>query len=166
LRAGQRLDALDIVDVDFGHARRRGNRHVVEIGAAGGQRAAIHGNATEVDFALARAEAGEADRRQHAGIIGKRGDLVLFQLFRAEGLDRNRHLLHAFGLARGGHHDFAEPARARIGCGGSGAGAAAGAVCARAATGSARLERTVEAPRKPSARLIGDRCSNTIVHAP
>jgi hypothetical protein len=105
---------------------------------------------------------------------------VLGQLFGAERLDRDRHLLDAFGAVRGGHHDLAQSTcgppplwgsagvaavAAEGAC--SGEGAASGAAsAAKAAIGTAMLERTVEAPRMLSMRLIGARCSNTIVHAP
>ena len=110
LRTRQRLDAFHVIDMHIGHTARRGHRYIVQINAHRGRLATGGGNPAKIGHAAPRPERRKADRRQHLHIVGKGGNLVLLQLFRAQRLKADRHLLDALGLVGGGHHDFAKVA--------------------------------------------------------
>ena len=108
LRAGEALDAGDVVDVDVERSADRRDRLLVEIGADRRQRAGVVAVAAASRRRACRRSCTpgcgglEADRRQLLGIILEVRDVQLVEPPRADRLDADRHVLEILlALGRG-----------------------------------------------------------------
>ncbi len=110
LRAGQRFDALHVIDVDIGRAGP-GDRNIVQIVAHRGVGAAGGDDAAEVDRLAARPEARVGDRGQQVDDVGQSLDLPVCERLGADRLHGDGNALHIFRPARRGHDHLAKGAR-------------------------------------------------------
>ena len=102
LRAGERLDARDVVEVQIEVALDGGDRLFVEIGAdarlRGGRLAiAARHDTAHIDCGESGARADARRRRnarQHPHIVGEIADIELFKFLVADRVDADRHILH------------------------------------------------------------------------
>ena len=117
LRTGQHLDARDVVDVDVERALDRRHRLLVEVDADARQRpgmvaVAAAGDATHVDLRKARTETLVGHGGQELHVVLEIRDVEFAQLFVAEHLDADRHVLQVFGALLRGHRDHVQGRRA------------------------------------------------------
>ena len=97
LRAGQRLDPRDVIDVDIERRADCGDWLLIEIDANGGQRtsreAVAVGQAAEIDLSLPGTIAGVGHARQEFRVIVEIAHIALRKGFGGKRLDRERHVL-------------------------------------------------------------------------
>ncbi len=123
LRAGQRLDAVDVVDVDVQRALDGGDRLFVQVHAHAGQRAGVvavaaAGHAAHVDLREARARGLVRHAGQVLHVVVEVGDVEVLQLFRPQHLDADRHFLQVLHALLRGHRDGVQGGRAAFALGG------------------------------------------------
>ncbi len=115
LWSGQRLDPLDVVDVDVevvvdGRDRLFVEVHTDERGGADAQAVAAIGHAADVELRLPGAEGLVRQARQVLRVIVEVADRQLSQRAGIQRLDADRHVLQALGASLRRHDDFFQAA--------------------------------------------------------
>ena len=120
LRAGQRFDAFQIVDVQIERALDRGDRLFVEIDADAGQRTGVvavaaAGDAAHVDLTEARAVRSDRHARQQLGVVLEIVDLQFVELLGTDHVEADRHVLRVLGALLRGDGDRLQRRTAALG---------------------------------------------------
>src|SRR5213082_1148338 len=113
LRTGERLHALDVVDVDVERTLDGRDRLLIQVHADARQRAGVvgvvaAGDSAHVDLGETRAAGLVGDARQELHVVIEVLHPELLQPRGAEGRDTDRHVLEIFGALLGRHHDLFE----------------------------------------------------------